>query len=71
MSKTTEKLYAIAREQGYNKVEDLLMDTMLSGIVPGICMNEGCNAVYEYEPDQDEGYCHVCKTKTVKSCQLI
>lgn len=65
------KLQMIAREQGYRTIDELLIETMLSSIVPGICMNEGCNAVYEYEPDQDQGYCEVCKTKTVKSCQLI
>jgi len=65
------KLQMIAREQGYRTIDELLMETMLRSIVPGICMNDGCNAVYQYEPDQDKGYCHVCKTKTVKSCQLI
>ena len=39
--------------------------------VPAICMNVNCNATYEYEPDQDRGYCEECKTNSVKSILIL
>ena len=40
-------------------------------IVPGICMNFSCSNVYEYEPDQDKGWCDCCASNTVKSGLIL
>lgn len=51
--------------------EDFLEEYAHEVIVPGICMNNGCGMTYDYEPDQDRGWCERCKTNTVKSGLLL
>jgi len=48
-------------------VEDMMESGLTDGICPSICMNEGCDATYDYEPDSIDGWCDVCETNTVKS----
>jgi len=36
-------------------------------VVPGICMNPGCDYTTEVEPDQCAGWCEECSSPTVKS----
>jgi hypothetical protein len=39
--------------------------------VPSICMNPDCNATYEYEIDQDRGWCEECRSNSVKSIMIL
>jgi hypothetical protein len=34
-------------------------------------MNPSCSNVYEYEPDQDKGWCDCCASNTVKSGLIL
>ncbi len=36
-------------------------------VVPGICMNPGCDYTTSVEPDCTTGECEECKTPTVKA----
>jgi hypothetical protein len=62
------KLRRLASLEGHDNIIDLLEDSIFDSLVPGICMNEECEENYNYEPDQDQGYCEVCETNTVMSC---
>jgi len=62
-----DKINTLIKLEGYKSEEDFVLNNMISSIVPGICNNPGCDATYEYEPDQDMGWCENCDTKTVKS----
>ena len=48
-------------------IGEFMDEYMLESIIPGICMNVGCNNIEEYEPDQNRGWCEVCGTTSVKS----
>ena len=50
---------------------DILEQSLLDGIAPGICVNANCDSVYYYEPDQTEGYCEECGTNSVWSIQEL
>ena len=56
--------------EGMNEL-DILEQSLLDGICPGICMNNDCDSVYHYEPDQTEGYCEECGTNSVVSYQEL
>lgn len=48
--------------------EDAFLEQAIAdSVVPGICMNHGCNYTREVEPDQSRGFCEECQTQTVKS----
>jgi|26BtaG_2_1085354.scaffolds.fasta_scaffold02038_7 uncharacterized OB-fold protein len=49
--------------------EEFLEYYAFHGIVPGICKN--CGAVYNYEPDQDKGWCDQCEKNTVVSGLML
>lgn len=66
-----QKLQTLAESEGYDNVDRMLHDVFNSGTVPGICMNPDCEATYNYEPDQDRGWCEECQTNTVKSCFVL
>ena len=70
MSKDFQKLKTLMELEGTN-VEQFVHDTMFESLVEGICMNDGCDATYQYEADQSKGYCHECRTRTVKSGLLL
>lgn len=67
---TAEKLETLAEQYGYS-AEELLEEYGLDSIVPGICMNPGCEFTTEYEPDQREGWCGACGTTTVRSALVL
>jgi len=54
--------------EGLDSMEFLEVYAMDS-VVPGIC--EHCGATYEYEPDQDKGYCEECESNSVKSGLIL
>ena len=60
------KLQTLLEQEGLES-DEFLEEYALEACVPGICMNSGCDATYEYEPDQSEGWCEVCETNSVKS----
>lgn len=64
-----EKLEQLAEE--YGSVEELLEEYGSDSVVPGICMNEGCDFMAEYEPDQREGWCDECETGSVASALAL
>lgn len=67
----TSKARLLATEYGYSTVTDMCNEYVFESIVPGICMNEGCDASYEYEPCQRSGWCECCETYSVESILSI
>lgn len=51
----------------WEQVEVLVMDSL----VPGICMENDCYYIADYEPDQDAGWCAHCSKNSVKSLALL
>jgi hypothetical protein len=60
------KLESLAEEYGFSTLE-FIEEYGLEDVVPGICMNPGCEYTTEVEPDQREGWCEECGTTTVRS----
>jgi hypothetical protein len=67
----TSKLQTLTTDWGYQAPEDLIEDYMFDGLMPAICINEGCDYSTEYEPDQDQGWCESCGTNTVQSATIL
>lgn len=54
------------------EAEGLSFDEYISeygseNVVPGICMNDGCDFTTNVEPDQQKGWCDDCEQETVCS----
>ena len=60
------KLKTLSEIEGLS-VEEMMGIGLTDGRCPSICMNEGCDATYDYEPDSTNGWCDACETNTVKS----
>jgi len=60
------KLETLSEIEGMS-VEEMMETGLTDGRCPSICMNEGCDATYDYEPDSTTGWCDECETNTVKS----
>ena len=60
------KLDLLARDWGM-KTSELVEEYALDEVVPGICMNPDCDYTTEVEPDQREGWCEECGTRSVQS----
>jgi len=65
------KAQKLANEYGHDDIMDVCEEYIHDCGCPGICMNDGCDATYEYEHDQDKGWCENCNTGTVKSAMLL
>jgi hypothetical protein len=65
-----EKLERLAEEYGITP-DELVLEFGTDSIVPGICMNDGCDFTAEYEPDQREGWCEECDTRSVASALVL
>tara|TARA_R110000751_G_scaffold93651_1_gene182799 strand:- start:546 stop:761 length:216 start_codon:yes stop_codon:yes gene_type:complete len=65
------KLQKLIEEYGYDDGIAMLEEYGDISIVPAICMNKDCDAMYEYEPDQDKGWCSECNTGSVKSLLIL
>ena len=65
-----DKLQTLAAEYEAS-VDELLEEYGLDSVVPGICMNPGCDYSAEYEPDAREGWCEVCDTQSVASLLVL
>lgn len=59
----------LIEEYGYDNEIEFLEEFGMDNIVPGICVE--CGATFEYEPDQDRGYCEICGKNTVKSALVL
>jgi hypothetical protein len=62
----TSKLEVLAEEWGLS-VAEFIEEYALDDVVPGICLNPGCDYTTEVEPDQRQGWCEICGTTTVRS----
>lgn len=71
MNYEDEKLERLAEIEGYDDTDQMLNANMWDSIVPGICMNATCDYTTPVEPDQSRGFCEVCRTKTVKSSNVL
>lgn len=61
----------LAEIEGFETVLDLCEHAVCDSVVPGICTNEGCDYTTGVEPDQEHGWCEVCKTQTVASIMVL
>jgi len=69
--KKPSKLQLLAEIEGFDDPIDMVRNYHNDSVVPGICMNEGCDATYMYEPDSTSGWCDECETNSVKSCLVL
>jgi len=60
------KLDRLAEDSGLT-VSSFIEEYALASVVPGICMNPGCDSTAEVEPDAREGWCEECGTRSVRS----
>lgn len=60
------KLDELACQWGM-KTSEFVEEYALSDVVPGICMNPDCDYTAEVEPDEREGWCEECETRSVRS----
>ena len=65
-----ELLKELADSYGVD-IYTLLENATFDGTAASICTNDGCGYTTDYEPDQDQGWCEICETNTVKSCLVL
>ncbi len=65
------KLNDLLESEGFDDEIEFAETYIPESTVPGICMNPSCSNVYEYEPDQDKGWCYCCASNTVKSGLIL
>lgn len=66
-----DKLVQLAELEGYNDSMDMLEDFAFDSIVPGICVEDGCDYIADVEPDQGNGWCELCGENSVVSCLIL
>jgi len=66
----TKKLVALLDTEGMS-LDEFLECYGNESIVPGICMEPGCDGTANYEPDARNGYCPVCGKQSVSSGLVI
>jgi hypothetical protein len=65
------KLDTLLEIEGLDSSDEFIQNFALDSIVPGICMNSSCECTYDYEPDQDKGWCDACSTTSVTSGLIL
>jgi hypothetical protein len=70
MADKLSRLSGMADQYGVT-LEEMLGEAVFDGISPGICVNDGCDYTTDVEPDQDRGWCEVCRTNTVQSALIL
>jgi hypothetical protein len=65
-----DKLAELAEQSGLS-IEEMLGQAVFDSVSPGICINDGCDYTTEVEPDQNRGWCEVCRTNTVQSALIL
>jgi hypothetical protein len=68
---SNRKIQILVETYGYEDVNEMMGDYMLSGTLPGICVSPVCDNIEEYEPDQNKGYCTNCHNQTVASLLVM
>ncbi len=71
MSRYKSKLALLMKLEGYTNTNDWLWDNLCNSLVEGICTARDCDYTTQVEPDQDKGWCEVCRRNTVKSGQIL
>lgn len=71
MSSNQDKIDKLCEEYGFDDSQEMLEEMTMMSVVPAICMNDGCDATYEYEPDCTAGWCGECEENTVKSILIL
>ena len=71
MSITKEKLTKLCEIEGFATPLDLAPAAITDSVCPAICMNSDCDYSTELEPDQDQGWCEVCETNSMKSALIL
>lgn len=66
-----EKIQVLVDECGYSDEYEMALEFNDQSTVPGICMNVGCEATFDYEPDASEGWCDMCDTHSVQSLLVL
>lgn len=65
------KLETLLEIEGFEDEVSFVKEFAYSDCVPGICMNPDCDNTYDYEPDQNKGWCDICETKSVCSGLIL
>lgn len=65
------KLSQLAIDCGFENTPEMIRESMLDSVVPGICTSRDCDYSTDVEPDCRDGWCEVCESNTVKSCLVI
>ena len=68
---SAEKQQKLAEVEGFDDIMALLEERHIDSVIPGICMNEGCDYTTGVEPDCEKGWCEACNTQTVKSASVL
>jgi hypothetical protein len=71
LSSEFKKIIKLTEDWGYDDPWLLAKDHINDGLMPSICMNDGCNYSTEMEPDQDRGLCECCNTNSVTSAAIL
>jgi hypothetical protein len=66
-----KKLERLAEFEGFGDVTEMLEAASFDSVNPGICVNSWCDYTAETEPDQREGHCEACGTKTVQAALVL
>jgi Mg/Co/Ni transporter MgtE len=66
-----KKLRKLAKLEDCESVIKLLEKAVRDSVVPGMCVNPGCDFTAYVEPDQWAAWCDDCNTPTVKSCLVL
>lgn len=67
----SQKLQQLAEIEGFDDPMELLQEAITDSVVPGICMEPGCDYTTGVEPDQGRGWCELCEKNSVKSCLVL
>jgi len=68
----SEKLNELLEASGFDTFNDFLTSGgALNEVVPGICMNEGCDYTTDVESDASHSFCESCGTKSVRSIMVL
>ena len=66
-----QKLRRLAASEGFGTVTELLEHACTDSVSPAICTEPDCDATFEMEPDQDQGWCEKCDKNTVASALIL
>lgn len=53
------------------ELSEVIGSCAFDSVVEGICMNPGCDATYQCEPDARSNWCEICDSQSVKSVLVL